>query len=105
MNERDKIVEIIRQSGYGYFITHDNADTEQSLQDTAKALIENGIGDISEWKEKLDIAEKAGKIIQRGIRVFGTDNHRVEERIDTIWNLAKKQAEKEIEEEQRNEQD
>lgn len=64
MNEqelREKIIEILRTSGYGYFITHDNADTEQALEDAAKALIENGIGDVAEWKEKVEQATSREK--------------------------------------------
>lgn len=29
MDEREKIVEIIRQSGYGYFITHEEDEKPQ----------------------------------------------------------------------------
>ena len=45
MTDRKKIIETIRTSGYGYFITHDNADVEEVLAQTADALIAAGIGD------------------------------------------------------------
>lgn len=74
---REKIIEILRTSGYGYFITHDNADTEQALEDAAKALIENGIGDISELKARLEKAvelkAKVGDVIYMPWEYDGSD--------------------------------
>lgn len=55
MTDRKKIIETIRTSGYGYFITHDNADVEEVLAQTADTLIAAGIGDVSEYKEKLKL--------------------------------------------------
>lgn len=109
MTEREKIIEIIRQSGYGYFVTHDNADTEQALQDTAKALIENGIGDISEWKESNKILKKAltsmaedyCKDTNKKTFVVGNKTHYLSSAYtdSELCSVYLKQAEKEIEEE------
>lgn len=50
-----------------------------------------------EYKHRAEVAEKAGRIIQRDMaRVFDISNPRVCELIANIWDLAKKQAEKEL---------
>ena len=46
--DRNKLIELLRQSGYGYFITHENANIEECLTNTADHLIANGIGDLKE---------------------------------------------------------
>lgn len=51
-------------------------------------------------KHRAEVAERAGRIIQRDMaRVFDVSNPRVCELIANIWDLAKKQAEKELAEE------
>lgn len=53
-----------------------------------------------EAEHRAEIAERAGRIIQRDMaRVFDISNPRVCELIANIWDLAKKQAEKELAEE------
>lgn len=53
-----------------------------------------------EAEHRAEVAEKAGRIIQRDMaRVFDISNPRVCELIANIWDLAKKQAEKELSEE------
>ena len=53
-----------------------------------------------EAEHRAEVAEKAGRIIQRDMaRVFDISNPRVCELIANIWDLAKKQAEKELAEE------
>lgn len=58
---------------------------------------------VNKYKEaehRAEVAEKAGRIIQRDMaRVFDVSNPRVCELIANIWDLAKKQAEKELQEE------
>lgn len=50
-----------------------------------------------EAEHRADVAEKAGRIIQRDMaRVFDISNPRICELIANIWDLAKKQAEKEL---------
>ena len=57
---------------------------------------------IKEYKHRAEVAEKAGRIIQRDMdRVFDISNPRVCELIANIWDLAKKQAEKELAEEKK----
>lgn len=54
----------------------------------------------AEYKHRAEVAERAGRIIQRDMaRVFDISNPRVCELIANIWDLAKKQAEKELAEE------
>ena len=58
-----------------------------------------------EAEHRAEVAEKAGRIIQRDMaRVFDISNPRVCELIANIWDLAKKQAEKELAEEGKDEQ-
>ena len=55
---------------------------------------------IKDYKHRTEVAEKAGRIIQRDMaRVFDVSNPRIYELIANIWDLAKKQAEKELAEE------
>ena len=58
-----------------------------------------------EAEHREEVAEKAGRIIQRDMaRVFDISNPRVCELIANIWDLAKKQAEKELAEKGKDEQ-
>lgn len=73
---------------------------EATANAISNALISAGIGDVSEYKHRAEVAEKAGRIIQRDMaRVFDVSNPRICELIANIWDLAKKQAEKELQEE------
>lgn len=59
---------------------------------------------LKEAEHRAQVAEKAGRIIQRDMaRVFDVSNPRVRELTANIWNLAKKQAEKELAEEKKDE--
>lgn len=58
---------------------------------------------VVEAEHRAEVAERAGRIIQRDMaRVFDISNPRVCELIANIWDLAKKQAEKELAEERKN---
>lgn len=73
-------------------------DTEK----IAEALIAERIGDVKEAEHRAEVAERAGRIIQRDMaRVFDVSNPRICELIANIWDLAKKQAEKELAEERK----
>ena len=100
---RDKIVKILEE--YRDWFIEENYKRDIAKIDytgIADALIENGIGDVSEYKHRAEVAEKAGRIIQRDMaRVFGISNPRICELITNIWDLAKKQAEKELAEEKK----
>lgn len=101
---KKKIVEILEE---GYTpIEYDDGDWGQTYfptnEDVANALIAAGIGDVKEAEHRAEVAEKAGRIIQRDMaRVFDVSNPRVCELIANIWDLAKKQAEKELQEEKK----
>ena len=134
---KKKIVEIIINAIWKDAEADYDSTDETEAGSIADALIAAGIGDVSEYKEKLkihrvfvrkdggdikvlygnnevdeivkerneykhraEVAEKAGRIIQRDMaRVFDISNPRVCELIANIWDLAKKQAEKELAEE------
>lgn len=64
--------------------------------------VEQIVKERAEYKHRAEVAEKAGRIIQRDMaRVFDISNPRVCELIANIWDLAKKQAEKELAEERK----
>lgn len=64
--------------------------------------VEKIVKEREEYKHRAEVAEKAGRIIQRDMaRVFDVSNPRICELIANIWDLAKKQAEKELAEEKR----
>lgn len=66
--------------------------------------VEQIVKEREEYKHRAEIAEKAGRIIQREMaRVFDISNPRACELIANIWDLAKKQAEKELAEEGKDE--
>ena len=95
----------------------------ERVTECTDAIIAAGIGDVKESKfesdhywsmwqgalveleraeHRAEVAEKAGRIIQRDMaRVFDISNPRVCELIANIWDLAKKQAEKELAEERK----
>lgn len=122
---RTKIVEILEETEYEW-VEEKNGYILQIFYDKlADALIAAWIRDMSEIRSLADnvmlsvivhkaevssmeqrakeaehraeVAEKAGRIIQRDMaRVFDISNPRVCELIANIWDLAKKQAEKEL---------
>lgn len=54
----------------------------------------------AELRRQVEVLERAGKIIQRDmVRVFDVSDSHIRELVANIWNLAKKQAEKELQEE------
>lgn len=62
--------------------------------------VEKIVKEREEYKHRAEVAEKAGRIIQRDMaRVFDVSNPRICELIANILDLAKKQAEKELAEE------
>lgn len=71
MTDREKIIETLRASGYGYFITHKKANADEALADAADALIADGIGDVSEWKRRAEVAERALKIAATRLKCYG----------------------------------
>ena len=79
MTEREKIIKIVQP-----YISAWGAD--ESLAD---ALIENGYGNVAEWKRRAEVAERAGKIAAS--KVF-----------DYTYEEAVAQAEKELAEESKN---
>lgn len=52
MTDRERIIETLRASGYGFFVTHKKANADEALADTANALIENGYRKQSEVEQK-----------------------------------------------------
>lgn len=113
---KKKILSIAR----GAMLEADELPFVETTEYVADALIADGIGDVAEWKRrvndykqraevaekernecerKTEIAQKAGKIIQRDmLRVFGSENPVINDKINALWDLALQQAEREIEE-------
>lgn len=57
MNERDKIIEVINSILPGRNVFY--GEREYTVGDIADALIANGYGDVSEWKRRAEVAERA----------------------------------------------
>lgn len=95
-----KIMKIIDESVDAWAIRDKRGRIHVHIDKIAYALIAGGMGDVKEAEHRAEVAEKAGRIIQRDMaRVFDISNPRVCELIANIWDLAKKQAEKELAEE------
>ena len=67
MNERDKIIEILRKE-----VFEDGAGERYCIHDKAReqladALLANGIGDVAEWKRRAEVAERNDKIKDRAL--------------------------------------
>lgn len=96
MTEKDKIVDIILIADV----------TERTADNIADALIENGIGDIAEWKARAEVAERALKnVIKQYKRCdeLGACEECSERQgcVKALCDKYKQQAEKEIEEERK----
>lgn len=89
---KKKIVEIIRQTGYGYFITHDEVDAENALEQTADALIAAGGGDVAETEHRAKVAEREAIILSKWL----ADKTRKNYPYQAWLEAAQKQAEKEL---------
>ena len=71
MTDREKIIETLRASGYGYFVTHEITNADEALANTADALIADGIGDVAAWKRRAEVAERALKIAATRLKCYG----------------------------------
>ena len=58
MTDRERIIETLRASGYGFFVTHKKANADEALADTANALIENG------YRKQSDTAREFLKLLK-----------------------------------------
>lgn len=106
MTEQEKREKIFKIISKGILHGEDNygMPTDKTIENIADALIEAGCGDVKEAEHRAEVAERAGRIIQRDMaRVFDISKPRVCELIANIWDLAKKQAEKELAEERKDE--
>lgn len=105
MTDREKIIETLRASGYGYFITHEKANADEALAYAADALIADGYGDVAELKRRTEVAEKErdghrkyNRILLKGIEIVMRNIMRY---CNTELPSILLQAEREIEEEER----
>ena len=110
MSDREKIIDIIERwhsqqgrdiNGYTIWSLYDN----ERLADT---LIENGIGDIIEWKRRAEVAERAlriagDKFINEVCNMRAEDiSDKCDYKCDTcFYDYYIRQAEREIEEERK----
>lgn len=107
MNEKDKIIEVINSIIPGRNVFY--GDREYTVGDIADELIKNGIGDVSEWKKRAEVAERNDKIKERALKnisrkyeiMFGMSESEndLEEMAQSRFSEELKQAEHEIEEE------
>ena len=110
---KKKLVEIIINAIWKDAQADYDSTDESEARTIADAFIAAGIGDVkeaehraevaekerNECERKTEIAQKAGKIIRRDmLRVFGSENSVINDKINALWDLALQQAEREIEE-------
>lgn len=107
---KKKIVDVLTEATGTWFDNDHNWEGDPEERDEsfkrhcADALIAAVIEHVKEAERCAEVAERAGRIIQRDMaRVFDISNPRICELIANIWDLAKKQAEKELAEELKNE--
>lgn len=106
MSEKEKLIELIKQNGVyngssmgiEYYVVE-----SEWLADT---LIENGIGDIAEWKKRAEVAEHklfdlAMLCVAADCRSYGKSDKEKEESARKLFNEWLQQAEEEIEEERK----
>lgn len=104
MTEREKIIETLRASGYGFFITHEITNADDALADTANALIADGIGNVAEWKRRAEVAEK--KLLELAMfctkgNPYLSKEYSQEKEAYKLFNDWLQQAAREIEEERK----
>lgn len=108
MNDREKIIKIIEKNGVynGKSLSFDYYVVQPD--DLADALIKAGYGDVKEWKRRAEVADRA---LQYAVSEYRCDecpcldcNAEIrgsQECIDCICAAYKKEAAREIEEEER----
>ena len=103
MNEKEKIIDILKSSIAWKYVLYKCKDIlyENNFEQVADTLIENGIGDIAEWKARAEKAEteleKYKRALSCACKVSAAipTKELVKARVDCFL----RQAEKEIEEE------
>lgn len=101
MKYREKIAEIIKKNGtyngrslsFDYYVVQPD--------DLATALIENGIGDIIEWKRRAEVAERALLTACVNLIKDEEDNVNMELLAHVVYTKFLRKAEKELAEEKK----
>lgn len=101
MKYREKIAEIIKKNGtyngrslsFDYYVVQPD--------DLATALIENGIGDIIEWKHRAEVAEEALLTACINLVKDEEDNVNMELLVRVVYTNYLRKAEKELTEEKK----
>ena len=101
MKYREKIAEIIKKNGtyngrslsFDYYVVQPD--------DLATALIENGIGDIIEWKRRAEVAERALLTACVNLIKDEEDNVNMELLARVVYTHYLRKAEKELAEERK----
>lgn len=99
MDEREKIIETLRASGYGYFVTHEKANADEALNNAADALVAAGIGDTTNIIVENEVLQRA--LLTTCVKLIKdeVDNVNAELLARVVYTKALRKAEKEVEEE------
>ena len=104
MTEREKMIEAINSvQAYGIMSNAFGGDLPVTNEMLADALIAVGIGDISEWKHRADVAERPLHCLARSFAEAMCKDGNTHHLIDGFIRDAYRQAKKELAEENNNE--
>ena len=106
MTDREKIIKIIKKNGTfnGGILSFDYYVVQPEI--LADALIANGIGDVSEWKRRAEVAERAlGFICDKAMKnhdiiVFPEDGMQTKSKAE-LFTYCIERAERELAEERK----
>ena len=97
MNERDKIIEIVikTKTKIAGISLQNMIGGGAMASDIADALLANGIGDVTAWKRRSDLAESLRNIYWRSLNI-------IEKEVKVASEMTREAAAREIEEEKSN---
>lgn len=97
---RDKIIGIVLDTPITGIKIREILGGEATANVIANALISEGIGDVSEWNHRAEVAERALRNICKNIRIDGGDKEdEIKANSGVLYKAYLKQAEKELQEE------
>lgn len=100
MTEREKIIELLRDNRnyeLRYYPDDNNTEVVIDYETIADALIAAGIGDVSTWKHRAEVAERQAILLSKWLAEKTRKDYPWQAWLDA----AQKQAEKELAEEKK----
>ena len=99
--QREMMIETLRSSGYGFFVTHETTNADEALADAADALIAAGIGDTTNLIVENKVLQRA--LLTTCVKLIEdeVDNVNAELLARVVYTKAFRKAEKELAEERK----